>query len=476
MGQKTSVPNYYKVTSKGGDSGGFVVVSNDPPGSFNFNPSESYMVSYGIDKQTSPKFSAKTLSPITVDDAKQVLDALVNSGMIPGSNTSLYAASKDLDQCTIDGMKRTFQEYASKVGPRGLFVFHFSGHGITIQGTEWGLAPADFDYTQATYLTPSVLAQWLSEVDCKAEHILFSLDCCYAGGIGNELTQATDLSIKGSFYVLSACTAYETSLVVGSLGHSIFTFFLSAAISKLCQVPGEIPLQRIYRECHICSEALSSLLIKYNSKGELEVSLMQPQMDVVNLAMDIIGEGEDQTDAQMNRFQYAVELYDRKKPILPLDEKSLAYIDTVADLTEGGPLKELNRRRLLTGRVLQTAICSMMYSIAAIELACDSRHIKVTNVNLSITAFIHVVSALDMILHDLVVPESVFFMSWLFYEEVLVTNGVNVKGLLPLQKKLQRNSKFYMLDRCSSVIQEYQPSFADADDFTDSAEMEVCCW
>ena len=116
----------------------------------------------------------------------------------------------------------------------------------------------------------------------------------------------------------------------------------------------------------------------------------------------------------------------------------------------------------------------MMYSIAAIELAYDSRHVKVTNVNLSITAFIHVVSALDMVVHDLVVPESVFFMSWLFYKEVLVTKGVNIKGLLPLLRKLQRNPKFYLLTRSPVDVQEYQPCFADGDDYTDSAEVKVC--
>lgn len=471
MGQSSSVPNYYKVTRNDHDSGSFVLISNEPPSSFSFDPSESYMVSYGIDKQTSPKFSSKTLSSITVDDAKQVVDALVDSGMVPQSNTYLYAGSKDLELCKMDGMKKTFQECAMKVGPSGLFVFHFSGHGIRVQSNEWGLAPVDFDYTHDTYLTSDVLGQWLNEVECKAKHILFTLDCCYAGGIAAELTQSTDLSIAGSFYVLSACTAYETSLVVGSLGHSIFTFFLSHAISKLCKVPGELPLQTVFKECHVCSEALSSLFIMYRSTGDLEVSLMQPQMGVINLkAVDT--DGEDQVDAQLNRFQFAVELYDRSNPVLPLEDKTLAYIDTVRS-SPGGPLSELNRRYLLTGRVLETAICSMMYSVAAIELACDSRHRKVTNVNLSITAFLQVVSALDMIVQDLVIPESTFFMSWLFYKEVLVTNGVNVDGLLPLYQKLSRNMKFYMFVRRPSDMQGYQPVTSDGDDLTDSAEMNV---
>lgn len=491
MGQGSSVA---AVSRRGHDSsdGDIVFISNDTPNSIRFNPSESYMISYGIDRQTNPKFSEKTLSAITVDDAKQVVDALVQSGMVQGSNTILYAASKDVELCKIDGMKKTFQECAVKVGPNGLFVFHFSGHGIKVQSDEWGLAPADFDYTHNTYLTSDVLSRWLSEVDCKAKHILFSLDCCYAGGIAKELTQSARLPIHGSFYVLSACTAYETSLVVGSLGHSIFTYFLSVAIAKICEVPGELPLERIFNECHVCSEALSSLFVKYSRAGELEASHMQPQMDVFNLksvVVDLLGEGEDQTDAQMNRFQYALKLYDRDKPILPLTEKSMAYIDSVKELKDGGPLNELNKRRLLSGRVLQTAICSMMYSIAAIELACDdSRYTKVSNVNLSITAFMYAVSALDMVVHNLLVPESVFFMSWLFYKEVLVTNGVNVNGLHPLHKKLSRNAKFYMLDRSQSytaAAQDYQPlssdsteftdssDFADSTEFTDSAEVKV---
>ena len=479
MGQSISVPHYYGVTRRGADSENqFVLVSNDPPSSFSFDPLESYMVSYGIDKQTSPKFVHRTLSPITVADARQVLDALVDSGMVPHSNTHLYAASRDIELCKIEGMKRTFQECASKVGPDGLFVFHFSGHGIRVQSNEWGLAPVDFDYTSATYLTSNILGQWLNEVDCKAKHILFSLDCCYAGGIANELTQSSDLSFKGSFYVLSACTANETSLVVGSLGHSIFTYFLSHAFSKLCQVPGELPLQRIYSECYACSEALSSLFVKYNSRGELEVNHMQPQMDVINLkavVMEIIGEGENQVDAQVNRFQYAVELYDRSKPIQGLEEKTMAFIDTVRILADGGPLNELNKRHLLTGRVLETAICSMMYSIAAIELACDAgaSHRKVTNVNLSITAFIHVVSALDLIVHDLIVPENVFFMSWLFYKQVLVDNHVNIHGFRPLDRKLSRNTKFSLMARRPSYTQDYQPAAVsiDGDDLTDSAEV-----
>lgn len=476
MGHYLSVPNYYELSRE--ESGtSFLLISNDPPSSLLFDPIESYIVAYGIDKQTNPKFAAKTLSSITVADAKQVLDALVHSGMVPRSNAHLYAASKDIELCKIDGMKRTFQECARKVGPNGLFVFHFSGHGIKVKSSEWGLAPVDFDYTQATYLTSEVLSRWLNEVDCKARHILFSLDSCYAGGIASELTQSSDLSYKGSFYVLSACTANETSLVVGSLGHSIFTYFLSHAILKLCQVPGELPLQMVYSECYVCSEALSSLFIRYNSGGELEVSHMQPQMDVLNLravVMEIIGEDEDQVDAQMNRFRYAVELYNRRKSIDGLDEKTMAYIDTVTKLADGGPLIELNKRHLLTGRVLETAICSMMYSIAAIELACDTSRRKVSNVNLSITAFIYVASALDVIVHNLVIPENVFFMSWLFYKEVLVQNGVNINAFSPLDRKLSHNTKFCLIAKRPSFSQDYQPVSSDGDNMTDSAEMVSC--
>lgn len=208
------------------------------PSSISFDPSQSYMVSYGVDVQTNPKFTANmSLSSIAVRDATKIRDVLVQTGIIPASNAHLYTASTDLESCKISGIKRSFQECARKVGPNGLFVFHFSGHGVKHKihtKKVWSLAPVDFK--QDTSLTADVFGKWFQEAECKAKHILLFLDCCHAGGIATKLSRFSSLPVKGNLFMFAACTANEETLVIGALKHSIFTYFLSQAILKLCDI------------------------------------------------------------------------------------------------------------------------------------------------------------------------------------------------------------------------------------------------
>ena len=115
------------------DGSDFILVSNSLPKVFQFSPTESRLVSYGIDKQTSPKYEHKSLGKITLHDAEQVLKALVRVGAIEKENAHIYSSSGDPDRCTADGMKAAFQAKACEVGSNGIFVFHFSGHGISIR-------------------------------------------------------------------------------------------------------------------------------------------------------------------------------------------------------------------------------------------------------------------------------------------------------------------------------------------------------
>ena len=461
MGQLESQPSFRKLGKK--DDGSFVLVSNEPEECFQFEPAESYMVSYGIDLQTSPNFKHKTLSSLTIADAEQVLTALVDVGAIRPENGVLYAASKQPEQCTFEGMKVGFQEQAKKVGQNGLFVFHFSGHGIKVRNDEWGLAPVDFDYTRETYLTADVLNQWLQVVGCKAKHILFTLDCCYAGGIANELTTSGNWSEKDlGLYVISACTANEASLVLGPLGHSIFTYFLAQAISKLTSRPGQLPVHGIFKECQACSVALSSLLIKYDPQSGLSWSTMQPQMrvwDIKSVVLQFMGEGSDQPDAAaVGRFEFVVQLYDQTQPKPSLDDKTHAWLETLPDTN--GPLMELERRHVLHGRILNTALCSMMYSIASIEMACNPT--DVNNPNLCLVAFMHAVATLDLIKHGVKVNTNQFVQSWGFYREVVIKNKGNDEGL----KKLV----YQLIEKQKSEIKG--TSSGGGEDFTDSDEVE----
>ena len=435
MGQLESQPSYYKQVQN--EDGSFVIVTNDPIDSFEFSPSESHLVSYGIDSQTSPKFKSKSLSSIAGFDAKLVCDSFIDIGAFPAQNTVVYVASKQAEECSFDGIKKTFQDCAARVGSDGLLVFHFSGHGIKVGQNEWGLAPVDFDYSRSTYLTASVLISWINEIKCQAKYILFTLDCCYAGGIGKELTKSVEVQVDANICVMSACAGYETSIVIGPLKNSIFAYFLSDAI-LCCQLEaGLLPIKKVFSRCQVCCESLSSVLVRYKA-GILSPSTMQPQLKTLRLqtaVKELSGEGVDQVDAGIGRFDFAIQMYDYQKWNIPqLSEKSYAYLETVSSIEEG-PLLQLEENGVFSQRVLNTVVCSMMYSVAATELVSNPGNVQ--NPNLSITAFMNCVAAIDMIHSGVEFNKLVFYHSWLFYREVLVENNVNIASLQPMFERLQ---------------------------------------
>lgn len=439
MGQLESKPSYYKQVQN--EEGNFVIVTNDPIDTFEFDSSQSHLVSYGIDYQTSPKFKHKTLTPIAATDAKLVCDSLVDIGAFRTQNTAVYVGSKQAEDCTFAGIKKTFQECAAKVGPNGLLIFHFSGHGIKVGEDEWGLAPVDFDFSRSTYLTASVLISWINETQCKAKHILFTLDCCYAGGIGSELTKSVEVQIDANICVMSACAGYETSLVIGPLKNSIFVYFLCDAILYCHFRAGLLPIKEIFSRCQACCESLSSLLVRYRADtGLLSPAVMEPQMGVLHLQTTVqklsgeAEEGSDQVDAGIGRFKYVVEQYNRSQSISRLSEKTFAYLETVSSV-DGGPLLQLEKEGVLTQLVLNASVCSMMYSVASTELANNPR--DVVTPNHSITAFMNCVAAIDMIHPGVEFDEYIFFVSLLFYREVLVENKVNVSRLETLFQQLR---------------------------------------
>ena len=71
------------------------------------------------------------------------------------------------------------------------------------------------------------------------------LDCCYAGGIGKELTKSVELQIDANICVMSACTGYEKSLVIGPLKNSVFVYFLCDSILNCQFRAGLLPIKEI---------------------------------------------------------------------------------------------------------------------------------------------------------------------------------------------------------------------------------------
>lgn len=381
--------------------------------------------------------------------------------MLPKDNARIFVASRHPDLCTTAGMKQSFQEMARQVGDKGLFVFHFSGHGLKV-GNEWGLAPADFDYSDATFVTGSQLNLWLHEAKCRATHVLVILDCCYAGGLGHELT-SDDLYLYPGLYVLSACTAYETSLVIGPLGHSIFAYFLAYALRMAKFHAGMLPIEKVFEECGALSTALSSLLVSYNADTGLRTRQMNPELHffepVVQLShrpswvMDTLRSIERENSSSsssssssgfslpptVRHFEFVLRYYRSKNGSAQpeLCDACFGWLQSVGELNEASALSVLERRGLLLVReVLCAVVCCMMWSVASILVDSDIEH--VSDRNLFLIGFLYAASELGKFRTPVLGLEHLK-ESLEFYQAVLERNKVEHNDIKLLLTEIERD-------------------------------------
>lgn len=424
----------------------YVLVSSEAEETLSFDPSQSYLVAFCINRQTSPRFKHKQLNDTVVNDSFKVMSALQESGALPRNNCNLIQASIESRDCTFHGMKKAFQTEARKVGNGGAFFFHFSGHGIRVNNDQYGLAPVDFDYTAETYITASVLNQWLHEAECKAKFVLFTIDCCYAGGIAEALTRGSDQLIPfPGLYVMASCTANEVSVIVGTLGNSIFCYFLSHAIATTSSPPGQFPIQQIFDKCKKLSIALSSLLLSYEKTTGLHWRTMQPELTHSTLSETVLQladeGGEEEVDAGIMRFSYATELYDfsrGRESVYRLDRKCVDWLEMSYSDTNGG-LVQLKEEGIL-GReqcLMDTVLCCMLRSVASIQLACDRS--TVATPNLYITSYMHVVAAIDIVQCGAQFREREFALGLAYYLDCLQPSGLNTQPLKQLYHRLLSN-------------------------------------
>ena len=411
------------------DYDSFLIISN-PTEKVEFDTSQSYMVSFAINYQSHERFRARTLGRSVVNDAKLVSDTFVQIRVVPPNNATVHVAAEEPIDCTFEGMKRRFVDKAKSVGAEGVFLFHFSGHGIRM-GDQWGLAPSDFNYTETTYVTARVLNDWLTEADCKAKHVLFTLDCCYAGGVADALT--TGISHR-SLFVVSACTANESSYVVGTLGNSVFSYCLAKAMSKETREPRSLPLHNILTECRTCSKALSSLLVKYNTPGSFSSCQIDPEIAFADC---------DETDgpSYFGRCLYVTKHYDFDAGVLPLHEETKKWLSSIIE-----SLTLLHDRGLLTGKVLITAVCSIMMSIASIQLAFQPD--TVSHPNTFITAFLNMASLFDLHCPGADITIVHFELGWGFYDYVLEKNAIDRAHIKVLRNAVLKENRMADDDEC----------------------------
>ena len=440
MGQGTSLIQQpgYRYSDK------FLIIGN-PAEKVEFDTTQSHLVGFAIDYQSHEKMQAKSLGRSVVNDATLVSKTFVEIGAVPEGNATIHVASQNTRDCTFEGMKLCFIDAAKAVTAEGMFVFHFCGHGVRLRD-QWGLAPSDFDRSDRTLVTASVLNDWLAEASCKAKHVLFALDCCYAGGIGHALTSVI---LHRSLFVVSACTANETSYAISTLGHSMFSYFFADAMRKKTSDPRKLPLYNILTECHTCCMALSSLLVKYEAPGKVSSCRIDPEMTFTGGAR---ANNDDETDGvpEFSRFLYVTKHYDLEAPVLPLHAETKRWLKSIVEC-----ITILRDRNLLKDKLLKTAVCSIMMSFASYQLAFQRD--TVSHPNTFITAFLNMASFFDIHCPDVDVTIDHFKYGWGFYDYVLQKYTVDDAGIKAL---------------CDTILEENKTSTEEEE--CDAAQNEVC--
>lgn len=231
---KPSLQECRDTITKNNNNQHVLLSNNELDDCLRFDPLQSSLLAFTINRLASPRFQKQSLGNIT-NDAAKVAMAIKEKGVIRGS--TFYEAKLQPDSCTFQSMKTIFQRQAQGVGREGVFIFHFSGHGIKTRNSQFGLAPIDFDFTEETYITAQVLSQWLQDAGCKAKYVLFIINSCYAGMLTEALTASNELHSYPGLYVMAACTANEISVAFNTLWviPSFVTFFpmLLAPVNSL---------------------------------------------------------------------------------------------------------------------------------------------------------------------------------------------------------------------------------------------------
>ena len=431
-------------------TGSLMMVADHPPESLNFDPRQSCMFSVGIDQDSTTQKSVASVST----DATHLASTMIDCGVLPEENLQLFVTPGDYDSCTKSGLRAAFIERAEKVGRDGMLIFAYAGRGVRVEPQSWSLAGVDFNIGDPiTHISAVTLCQWISELSRKPKHILFILDCSSAGSIASEMASPVNSGNVDGLCVLSACGDAENAIMLDTLGCSIFTYFTGWSFRRVNTErlfsSGFIPLRKVYDIIASCSTALSSLVVTYNpAQRELKPNVFTPtamHLEKPPITMEMVQQmlnpptGEaanDSTDgASVGRFDFITSQYNRKSKYTRLHDRVLSWLDgmmqaVVVDSDTNNPfscpLATLHSNGALKEKeVLLTVVCSLVFSLASIQVA----HIKdsIEDPNTFICAFLHAVAAVSATATEaemVIEPVKYATQSLKYYQQVVRENGV----------------------------------------------------
>ena len=144
-----------------------------------------------------------------------------------------------------------------------------------------------------------------------------------------------------------------------------------------------------------------------------------------------------------------------------LDDKCRDWLELTYMDSNGG-LCQLREEGILGQEqcVMDTVLCCMLRSVASIQLACDSS--TVASPNLYITAYMHVVAAIDMVHCGVEFREREFALGLAYYLDCLLHKGINTQRLKDLYDRLLGNLRAKLVAEVAKKSR--------GEDLTDSGE------
>ncbi|XP_065194062.1 uncharacterized protein LOC135825248 isoform X3 [Sycon ciliatum] len=253
-----------------------------------FDPENSYALCVGTDKlwRDSPAEMSKVLNSRL---------GLAQDHIIVLSEAALDSATEAaLDSATEENVKARLSEQAAKVKDNGILFFSFSGHGgqkkpdknvaenvaenvdeNVDEIEEFYIAAADPQRMGASLFVDSLGT-------CKGRNAVIVMDCCYAGGLLENIRQS---KWKNSFnvYTLAASKRNEKTSYIPGLGPSLFTFFMACYLEENAKL-GKLPIRSSMDYCRALCPAFARLLYvtdkeKVKLKAERKSTIPNPIYD-----------------------------------------------------------------------------------------------------------------------------------------------------------------------------------------------------
>ena len=409
-----------------------------------FNHDKSTALCIGINKRYHRKYAGKnnkSFEKTIARDAEAMGEAFVSILGLNREHVEIRISSTQRDDCTKKGVNALFVESAKMVEERGIFIFYFAGHGVMI-GDRCVLAPADFAGSEDlnSGISGNDLVEWLDVAECKADHVLIILDCCYAGNLGTTLTSPGNmLKIKLSLFVMCGCAAREKCMSVDALEHTIFTyFFLHCLKTHQCKIQhqcmGQFAVKQAMEDITELCFNFSSLYLSYadHNKGELQPRTMNPTLD--RLDYREIEVGIDEPDSP-SRLESVIQLFELGRP------KPAPHSEVVKWLKSPmiqNALFTLYSKDTFSETLHKAILSALLYSAASIQYIHDKTHLEERNLFLMMV--INVLGAIGFAYPEVDINMFHLITGLKHYMQPMLFEGINIMFLHALLSEMAKKA------------------------------------